>query len=44
MGFKENHMNRIRDMGEKVLCTLRKVPFIIDRSWPNVRVLCPMGA
>jgi hypothetical protein len=40
--FERDHAIRRRDASKKLLCTISKVPFFIDRSKPNVYHVCRM--
>ena len=44
MEFQEDPLNGRRDTAEKVLCSSCKVPFILERSRPNLHVLYAMEA
>ena len=36
MEFEKYPLNGMQDTAKKVLCSSRKVPFVIDRSPPNL--------
>jgi hypothetical protein len=43
MELQENPLNGRRDTAYQVICSCRKVPFIIDRSLPNLRLCTSWG-